>query len=442
MRRQNSQLLALLVPCLWVCVHCEARAQSHAERAALAGELVTLKHHKVLRLFGSEDRERGFAHGYLLAEQVLECLDDALQSLPQFTVEKFETRLLPWATRRLVWDAGAVQELDGLFEGLQARLGEKGLIAPALGRAITRDDLFAINAVADWFGPACSAFSACGTKTEAGQVIHGRNLDFPLGPRAIGRQVILAQAALPARGKPGAPDARAARKAWAGVGWPGLICVFSAMNADGLVCCLHDATNVIKGGEHEGFIARGLLLRRILESLDPAAGDPAAAAAKLAAVRPAACGNLFHLSWPKLAAEKWQLKPSAALEFDGSGREPNGTPVNIRRMDDSDALVLTNHYCVRRPAVECERFSKISAGILAFSKNGTRIDLAAARQILIGGEQQPPLATTAHTLVFFPDRRGLLVALTRGNIQSTRVVGAEFEFEELQGNAKGGVEKR
>ena len=433
MRRGRSLLLPLLLPLLWACVQLEAQAQSSAERAAKAGELVTLKNHKVLRLFGNEDRERGFAHGYLLAEQVLDCLDDALQSLPQFTVEKFETRLLPWATKRFAWDAGSAQELDGLFEGLRARLGEQGLRCPALGRAITRDDLYAINAVADWFGPACSGFSAYGTKTASGQVLHGRNLDFPLGPRAVGQQIILAYAALPARGKPGAPEAMAARKAWMGVGWPGLICVFSAMNAEGLVCCLHDATNVVKGGERDGLVARGLLLRRMLECLDPAAGDPAAAAAKLAAVRPAACGNLFHLSWPRLAAEKFQLRPSAVLEFDGFGRESGETPVSIRRMDATEALVLSNHYCVRRPAEDCARFRKISDGILAFTKAGARIDLDAARKILIGGEQQPPLATTAHTLVFYPDRRALLVALTRGNIQATRVVGAEFEFEELQG---------
>jgi hypothetical protein len=403
-------------------------AQTAAERAAEAGELVTLKGQKILRLYGEDAKERGFAHGYYLASGIIEAMDDALKSLPFFTVEKFEKRLIPWSKDHFQWDPASVREFEGVFEGLCAKLGEKERVCPALGRSVTLDDIYAINVVADYYGPACSGFSAWGPLTEDGKVVYGRNLDFPIGPRAVGNQVILANERLRAH------DKEPKRKAWIGVGWPGLITVFTAMNEDGLVCCLHDATNVIKGGPKDGYVARGLLLRRMLEAIDPDEGDPAAAAAKMADERPAACGNLFHLAWPAAVAQKLKSTPSAVLEFDGTGREEAGAKaVSIRRMDERNYLVVTNHYCVRSKELECNRFAHITDDLAALVRNNQKIDLAAARKLLIGGE----LPTAAHTVVFLPDSRTMHVAITRANFLSTRVAATAFSVKELlkRGNA-------
>ncbi|MBI3830122.1 MAG: hypothetical protein HY291_11430 [Planctomycetes bacterium] len=403
-------------------------AQTAAERAAEAGELVTLKGQKVLRLYGEDAKERGFAHGYYLASGIVEAMDDALKSLPFFTVEKFEKRLIPWSKDHFQWDAASVREFEGVFEGLCAKLSEKERVCPALGRAVTLDDIYAINVIADYYGPACSGFSAWGPLTEDGKVVYGRNLDFPIGPRAVGNQVLLANERL--RGHEKEPK----RRAWIGVGWPGLITVFTAMNEDGLVCCLHDATNVIKGGPKDGYVARGLLLRRMLEAIDPDECDPAAAAAKMAAERPAACGNLFHLAWPAAAAQKHKSTPSAVLEFDGTGREEAGAKaVSIRRMDERNYLVVTNHYCLRSKELECNRFAHITDDLAALARNNQKVDLAAARKLLIGGE----LPTAAHTVVFLPDSRTMHVAITRANFLSTRVAATAFSAKELlkRGNA-------
>ncbi|MCW8133403.1 MAG: hypothetical protein KIS92_23875 [Planctomycetota bacterium] len=420
MHARHAYTLAFLAAVLLL--PAAARAQSDAERAAAAGELVVYKNHHVLRLYGSEPRERGFAHGYLLASGILEAMDDALKSLPFFTAEKFEHRLIPWAKNSFVWDAQATQEMEGMFEGLCARLPAKERVCPALGRAVTLADLYAINVIADYFGPGCSGFSAWGPLTEDGKVIYGRNLDFPIGQRAVANQIVLAVEKLGAKGK----DPK--RKPWIGVGWPGLITIFTAMNEDGFVCCLHDSTNVLKGGPKAGFVPRGLLLRRMIEGVDPEDGDPAEAAAKLTAERPAACGNLFHIAWPKAAAEKTKTTPSAVLEFDGSGREAGTTKgIGLRRMDEKNYLVLSNHYCVRSPELKCPRFEKITEGIRQMTKDGRTIDVAAARKILIGGE----LPTAAHTVVFQPDDRVMHLAITRANFLSTRVAATKFTFKDL-----------
>jgi hypothetical protein len=428
-RLRSVPLRGLWLLCLTPAV---LAAQADAERAAAAGELVSIRGQRVLRLYGADARERGFAHGYLLAQDFVVCAEDALKSLPLFTAEKYEQQLKPWATQRFVWDAEAAAEIEGLYAGLCARLGAEGLRSASLDRALRVEDLYALNAVADWFGPACSAFTAWGPLTEDGQVVHGRNLDFPLGPKALALQVVLAVSALPARG------AHPARRAWAGVGWPGLVCVYSAMNAEGLVCCLHDANNVKRGGAREGFVARGLLLRRIVEALDPAAGDPADAAAKLAAERPTACGNLFHLSWPRAAAEQTKTTPAAVLEFDAQDRGTldgrTADAVAVRRMDDSRFLVLTNHYCVRQPPLECKRFEALTGALRGLARDGKKLGLADARKLLICSE----LSLVAHTLVFLPDDRSLSVAISRGNMLSTRLPGTLLTWKELFTREEGG----
>ena len=397
-------------------------AESPADRAAKAGQLRTVNNHRVLRLFGNDIKERGFAHGYLLAEEAVAAMDSALQSLPFFGDKKFEGRLLPWANERFAWDADAAAEMDGIFEGIEARMGSEGAVSKALGRRVTRKDLNAINAIADYFGPACSGFAVWDKRSADGGVLHARSLDFPIGARAIAGQLIMACEALSERGKE-----RPARKAWVSVGWPGLIAQYTGMNADGLVVCIHDGYNTKQGDPGDGYVPRGVLLRRMLETVDPNSGDPAAAAAKLAEERPVACGNLFQLSWPSAAARKHKQTPSAVLEFDSSARK-----VDIVRMDESGALVLTNHFRVHNGAIACERFKSISNGLEMLEKAGKSIGIVEARKLMMSSEQ--PVA--AHTVYFQPDQAKLQIALTRENVMSPRVAPTAFTFKELFEPAK------
>lgn len=393
-----------------------AWAQTAAERAAQAGELFTLHNQRVLRLFGREIKEQGFAHGYLLAAEIRDDLDAALQSLPGFGAQKYERSLLPWSRNNFVWDAAAAAELDGLFEGLSQKLGPDGSAVRSLGRALTRDDLAALNVLADYFGPACSGFAAWGGRTAGGEVLHARTLDFPIGPQVIANQILVASAALPGRA------------AYVSLGWPGLLGSYTGMNGFGLIVCLHDGYNHKPGGSTKDFAPRGLLARRMLETIDPRASDCFAQGAKLAAAQPCACGNLFHLTCPRAAAEKFGITPSAVLEFDPADRT-----VDIRRMDQSGVLagvlVLTNYFRVRAPPPQCSRFESMTAALDQLAKSGTPIGLLEARKVLMAAEQ--PLA--AHSVYFFPDKLELHVALTHGNVMSPHVAPAAFTWPELFG---------
>ena len=397
-------------------------AQSAAERAANAGELLTVKNFQVLRLHGANIKERGFAHGYLLAEQVRNDLEGSLNSLPYFSAKKFTDRLVPWSKDHFEWDADSRAELDGIYEGMLARLGVDGMHSKTLGRALTRDDLTGINVIADYYGPACSAFAAWDKRTADGGVVHGRTLDFPIGPKAIVDQVIVVSDAMPDRGE-NAPT----RKAWIAIGWPGMVTEYTGINADGLIVCLHDADNFKPGRVSGRAEPRGLLLRRMLESIDPMAGDPARKAATMAAAGPTACGNLFQLTWPREAALKTSTTPSAILEFDPSDQE-----VQIRRMDDSGALVLTNHFRVRNEPDECKRFTSITNGLASFLTSNRTIGVIESRKLLMSAEQ--PVA--AHSVYFFPDKREFYLAYTHNNVMSPSVAPTKFTMDELFGKVQ------
>ena len=420
LRRHSSLALALHV--LFALFLRTAFAEDSAGRAAKAGTLTVIKGQNVLHLFGDDVKERGFAHGYFLADKIRDDFDGALTSLPMFGASKFEARLLPWA-KKFDWDADSARELQGLYEGMLARLGADGIKSTVLGRAYTLEDIQAMNVIADYFGPACSAFSAWGPRTEGGAVVHARNLDFPIGAKPIDDQTLFASDALPERGSDREKENRGpARMGWIGLGWPGLVVQFSGMNSAGVVVCVHDGYNVNSGGKDGQYIPRGLLLRRILESANPETAEPAEAAAKLVSVKPVACGNLFHMSWPAAIAAKYNETPSAVLEFDPADLAPR-----IRRMDESGVLVVTNHFRKLNQPVACERFTALTNGLEAYKSAAKKIGIGEARRLLISAEQ--PVA--AHSIYFFPDTLDFQFAETKDNVMSPHVPPTAFSYKEV-----------
>lgn len=395
------------------------RAESLAVQTP-GGELLEVHGQRVLRLKGGDLAARGFAHGYLLARESVAALESAITGLPGMSADKYEHDFLPWARKNFVWDADAVWELDGIFAGVQARLGASGLHSAILSRDFSREDAQMINVLADYYGPACSAFSAWGERTPDGKVVHGRTLDFPIGADAVAAQVIVACDALPARGA-GHP----ARKGFVAIGWPGMITQYTGMNDGGLVVCIHDGDNVAGHGKDTGgCIARGLLLRRMLENIDPSESDAAAAGAKLTAEFNLAGGNLFHLSWPLEAARKTGTAPSAVLEFDAS---INKHAAVVRRPEIDGFMVLTNHFCQLNHAVPCERCSHITSGIDMLHELKRKIGLTEARKLLKSAE----LPIAAHSVYFYPDSKDFYLALTKRNIMSPSVAPVKFTWAEV-----------
>jgi hypothetical protein len=414
MKKLSTRYLSAL---LLTILACSIHAQSDLERAAKAGEFVTINNVRVLRLYGDSIKERGFANGYYLAEEIRDNVDEAIKTLPYFNANKFDDTLSQWAQDCFVWDADATAELDGIYEGMLAKLGADSIKSPLLKRALVRRDLNAINAIADRFGPGCSGFTAAGRRTVDGAVIHARNLDFPVGPKIIASQILIVSAPLPERSKD-----QPARKSWISIGWPGLIAQYTMMNSDGFVAAIHDSYNYVDGNPGKGYIPRGILLRRMVESVDPMTSDPVAQSEKICSEFPVACGNLFHTSWSRAAAEKHKITASAVLELDASS-----TKVNVRRMDDSGVLVVTNHFLLRNKPIACKRFACITDGLKLLEDAKRPIGLVECRKLLMSAEQ--PVA--AHSVYFFPDTLKFNVALTKNNVMSPSVAPVAFDLKEL-----------
>src|ERR1043165_8486103 len=150
MQKRFHSLAALVA--LFVFSALSLRAETPAGRAAKFATLSTVNGHRVLHLRGDDIGERGFAVGYLFAEEMISELETAIKSLPGVTVELYNNTFIPWSKANFAWDADGNAEMEGLYAGLSAKLGDDGLKSKLLGRALNRDDIAGINTLADYFG--------------------------------------------------------------------------------------------------------------------------------------------------------------------------------------------------------------------------------------------------------------------------------------------------
>lgn len=402
-----------------------AAATAADARAARAGRVRILKGFKLLQLYGRSPKENGFAHGRLLAREIVAACAAAITSLPNFSASAFEKVLTPFALHRLKWDATAREELAGLYEGLCSKLKERERCLPGLNRPLKLSDLYALNAVGDLFGPNCSGFSAWGKRTADGETLYARTLDFPLGPKGVALQILVARMPPPAGQAAKAKHRPRRPLALVAVGWPGMIGAYTGMNEAGLAACLHDAGNYSPGGKTTGLRPRGLALRAVLERLDPEREEPGAALKRLLDKTPASCGNLFHAAWPNAAAKKWKRPPSVVAEWDSFNHPRDGYATLRRPRAGEQTLILTNHMRVRRPPIPCRRYAAIKAALARPAAK--KLTPETMRRGLIAAEQ----FVAAHSVVFEPAARRLHLSFTKDNVLSTRVKPTTFTFKEL-----------
>lgn len=369
----------------------------------LCGRLSTCEGLPVLELWGTPE-QAGFAHGWLMAESIVALFDGYLLD-PKILrgPAVYETLLIPAVRRQFTWSKAHEAELQGVCDGVAARLGRDKARSEKLGRELGVADLMAANALADWYGMFCSSFSAWDGLTTDGQTITARNLDFPSTRTMARSQIVLVY-----RGD-------GTRPGWVGVTWPGLIGVYTAMNADGVTLLMHDASG-LPNSETDGFVPRALILREALEAARPASylDDVQAVFAQ----RRVMVGNNIHVSGPRAAAPDLATAagpaPAAVFEFDGNRRDRGVT----RRVPDADVaagqvLCCTNHMCDRvdgPPPAQSnswDRFHTLSEALSRARADGQRLDAADALQI-IDRVRRPD---TLHTVVLQPAKRSMRVRI-------------------------------
>jgi hypothetical protein len=135
---------------------------------SLSGSLNIEQGVRVLRLDG-DARQRGYAHGYLLAEEIRQMVTTLLVS-PQVwgDVQRYELGVRRQAIPQFTFTAAEQRELEGMLEGLFAKLGADGMRIATVGRSIDLVDLKALNVFADLQNGGCTSFAAWGPATPDG----------------------------------------------------------------------------------------------------------------------------------------------------------------------------------------------------------------------------------------------------------------------------------
>ncbi|HYC77995.1 MAG TPA: C45 family peptidase, partial [Planctomycetota bacterium] len=361
--------------------------ESRPASRPVCGSLEVDRGVRVLRLSGTP-REQGYAHGYLLAEEIPAFFDRIVVELrlgpvKLMTPKRYEETALSFVTRRGAFSADEEEELAGMLEGMEARLGAPARSA-ALGRPITLDDLKAGNSFGDWIPISCSSLSTWGRFTADGGTATVRNFDYPPHPELAARALLIART-----------PADPAKKAWATVGYPAFIGVLSGMSEAGVGLFVHDVNGRARpeGGR---LVPRLLALRRTLEALD---GKDAPAAA-LAALRSmdTYVGNNVHVTSPWDGAHA----PAGVVEYDGD--ESRGEGADLRG-PEGDAVCCTNHFRLRATPTRCGRYARMRAELEALASQGRKLDAAAGRAVARAAAQNNPFSRTLHTVIFFPGAR-------------------------------------
>jgi hypothetical protein len=201
----------------------QAQAPAPAAAPAVHGRVETHAGLKVLRVWGTP-RERGYAHGMLLAKEF------AAVALPEFDA-RFARRpaLLRQArdaVKRLIeYPDDVQQELEGLWQGLVD--SKVDLAFADLDRTFDFTDLLVANAL-DVFGlMGCSSFTVWGDQVDGGGVLTARNFDWPVTGEHTQQHTIVVVHHFDAG------------RAVAAVTWPGYVGAVTGVGSDGVAAFLH-----------------------------------------------------------------------------------------------------------------------------------------------------------------------------------------------------------
>ncbi|MCL4234694.1 MAG: hypothetical protein KJ042_09255 [Deltaproteobacteria bacterium] len=190
----------------------------------------TDKGQRVLHVWGT-DYEMGYAHGFLLGQEVVDVMGVYGLPGPMYTVQEFNDE------RDFIFDTFDIDpELEDEAQGLYDGLVDAGadLHVPSLGRDLNADDIVAFTALRELAGLQCATWAAWGDATVAdaeidGQMVVAHNSDFTL----VGDETTLHYAGthgLVIAYEPSDPD----RQRYVSIVFPGFLGVMAGLNESGV----------------------------------------------------------------------------------------------------------------------------------------------------------------------------------------------------------------
>lgn len=359
---------------------------------------------KLLRTWGTPE-ERGYAHGFLLGEQIAEV------GIAEFTA-RFSRRkpLLELARKsldRLIdYPEDVAAEIAAVYRGLVDSGADRAM--PAIGRDFDLVDLKVANAL-DVFGlMGCSGVTVWGGRVDGGGVLTARNFDWPYTGRHVLDGTILLVQHLPGG------------VATASVTWPGYVPIVTGISSEGVAAFLHVGSARFTLTPEPGSWPTAVAARRALEDLRAAnpAEDSFGAAQELLSYTSPPAGFLTRVVLPAVPAAG---PPVAVFEADAKKCVRGGAI--------GDFSVVTNHFFVREDGRGTGRDSagrkdRLCDGIgECFDGGDSKVSVAEAWDLLTSVERGGGRRFgTLHSLVFRHDP--WCFELRIGTLEDGRIVAA------------------
>ncbi len=381
----------------------------------IKGDLREIDGVSVLRVWGSPV-DRGYAHGYLMADKILEVLDGYVGDTNLSGGPSGHARSVAKVSAIMKIPDDYRREIEGMLAGIRAKRGGK-VAVPCLGRKLEYEDLLVMNCIPDSSPFGCSSFAAWGNMTTDGSTIAGRNLDWVWAEILTDSQVIVAHIL----------DKDDGKIAWVSVTWPGFIGCLTGMNAEGVTVSMHDVR--APRSVPSGFTPRAFTLRDAIEAAH--ARTAREDIEKILRERVCAVGNNIPVALPQLSGRP------ASYVFEYDGVLSHGKGLTVRKGPTRETVghagtrtsghqACTNHYRERREPVKCSRYAGFRSSMEKISraeKREKKMSVAGAFEMLAEASFSPSggcRITTYHSIVFEPGKRRMSVCFSKGRASAPR----------------------
>lgn len=388
------------------------------------GTLETVRGVRVLRVWGSP-AEMGYAHGYLLASDLLQTLENHL--VPAIEADGCvwnDEPVLRSIRESILWPEGYSAELDAMARGMDDALGASPTLQMHPDKGPVRVDaemLMVLNAV-DGLGalapaPGGSCAAVWGERTDDGHL-------FCFGTKQNPCDALNKRGMLIVR----RPDHGLASVCATHVG---MVSGAQGMNAEGVVVVSQATEIVWQAGDSPGYA--GIHTRLVLETVG--ASDDMVDAAKRVIESHPVCGSSILM----IAQDASDATPladdevAAVIECDQNGVTARRSSMNGLGLDSHEALVATNHHLSHgnpraKPAHtdSPQRYRAMAEAIMG----NTIVHLSDMQRVAQAGD---PVGCAETTVYFEPGARLVHVALRTDSSMppAPHIKPATFTWNEL-----------
>ncbi|MDZ4122280.1 MAG: T9SS type A sorting domain-containing protein [Candidatus Cloacimonadaceae bacterium] len=210
--------------------------------AQVNGSIQMIGDKKIVHLWGNH-YQRGFAHGYLLAEECMQIYYNYFYQTVTYSNNAAYNNLMNFMQARFCTEQKYLDEVQGILEGVQA--AGVSTFNPGLGRELTAQDILLANAIVDLnsvrtellgednLSLGCASLSSWGASTAtdsllAGNIVITRLMDWDRNSHLLNNPVMLVH-----------HPSEATEQKWISLTYPGFIGALSAISEGGSAAFLN-----------------------------------------------------------------------------------------------------------------------------------------------------------------------------------------------------------